>query len=424
MRSFLGALLPIALVALLAAPSASAKLVRFASGLVTPVYLTAPPGDLERVFVAEYFTGEIKIFDVATGEARQSPFLSIGPTRLLGMAFHPDYEHNRFFFVYTEGELGCQLIRYKRSPMNPDLADAGSGKVVLELPGEAEHLGGWVGFGPDGYLYLQVGDNENSGVHDPSNNSQGITGELLGDVLRIDPDRDAFPFELNRNYAIPPDNPFVGTAGEDEIWAYGLRNPWRGSFDRETGDYYLGDVGQYTREEIDFEPAGSPGGRNYGWRLREGSIATPTGGVGGPQPPGGIDPIYDYPHGTGPDEGNAVIGGYVYRGPIVALRGRYFFGDYVNPRIWSLRVDRDTSTVSEFVDWTDAFRPDVGSIDSIVSFGEDGEGNLYVVDFDGEIFRLADLVATPTLGPLGLGVLAILLGAAGIARLASTRAAR
>jgi len=420
MRRLLAALSPIFLVALAAAPSASAKLVRFAEGLVTPLYLTAPPGDLDRVFVAEYFTGEIKIFDVATGQGRQSPFLSLGSSmRLLGLAFHPNYAHNRFFFVYIEDSLGCRLVRYRRSPMDPDLADASSGQTVLVLPGTGEHLGGWVGFGPDGYLYLQVGDYGTSGVHDPPNNAQGITGELLGNVLRLDPDGNDFPFERDRNYAIPPDNPFVGTTGENEIWAFGLRNPWRGSFDRDTGDYYIGDVGQSTREEIDFEPAGSPGGRNYGWRLREGSIATPTGGVGGPQPPGGIDPIYDYLHGTGPDEGSSVIGGYVYRGPIDSLRGRYFFGDFVNPRIWSLRVDRDTSTVTEFIDWTYAFRPNVGSIDSIVSFGEDGEGNLYVVDFDGEIFRLVDFAEAPTLGPLGLGLLAILLGAVGLARLAA-----
>src|SRR5262249_50014875 len=152
--------------------------------------------------------------------------------------------------------------------------------------------------GPDGYLYLQIGDGGSPGVDDASGRGQGITGEFFADVLRIDPDHDDFPSDDTRNYAIPATNPFVGKAGEDEIWAFGLRNPWRGSFDRETGDYIIGDVGEDTREEIDFERAGSTGGRNYGWRLREGTIAMPVAGVGGPQPPGGVDPVYDYSHGT------------------------------------------------------------------------------------------------------------------------------
>src|SRR5690606_35516870 len=132
-----------------------------------------------------------------------------------------------------------------------------------------------------------------------------------------------------RNYAIPPDNPFVGVTGDDEIWAYGLRNPFRAGFDRLTGDLWIGDVGQQTREEIDFQPAGSPGGENYGWRLREGSIATPTGGVGGPPPPDHVEPVFDYAR----TMGSTVIGGTVYRGPIAGLRGRYVFGDFGSSRI-------------------------------------------------------------------------------------------
>ena len=404
------------LLVLLLAPTAAADVasVRFASGLSSPVYLTSAPGDPARVFVAEN-PGQVEILDSDTGERRPSPFLTLpAGTSLLGMAFHPLYASNGFFYVYFQDASGaCHLVRYTRSSGNPDLADAASAATVLDLAGNLGHAGGWVGFGPDGNLYLHVGDGGDFQSHDAPNRGQSITGELLANVLRLDVDGDAFPADASRNYAIPPDNPFVGATGEDEIWAFGLRNPWRGSFDRETGDYFIADVGQDTREEIDFERADAPGGRNYGWRLREGTVATPTGGVGGAQPPGGVDPVYDYTHGPGTDEGQSITGGYVYRGPIAVLRGRYFFADFVQARIWSIRVDRETGAVSDFVDWTDALVPDVGSIDSIVSFGEDTAGNLYIVDFGGEIFRLVGPAAVPALGPAGLGCLAGVLAAAG-----------
>ncbi len=388
--------------------------VRFATGLASPVYLTSAPGDLARVFVAE-LGGGIEILDAVSGQARASAFLSLpAGASLYGLAFHPAYASNGYFFVYYQDGGGlCHLVRYTRSALDPDLADASSARTVLDLPTTFGHVGGWLGYGPDGHLYLQVGDSGDFMSHDAPNRGQSISGELLANVLRLDPDGEDFPGDANRYYAIPSDNPFVGLTGEDEIWAYGMRNPWRGSFDRETGDYYIADVGQDAREEIDFELAGSPGGRNYGWRLREGTIATPTGGVGGAQPPGGVDPIYDYTHGPGAFQGYSVTGGYVYRGPIAALRGQYFFGDFVSERIWSIRVDRTTGAVSDLVDWTAALVPDVGSIDSIVSFGEDSAGNLYLVDHGGEIFRIVDPTAVPALGPAGLALLAGLLVAAG-----------
>ena len=376
--------------------------VRFASGLSNPVYLTFAPGDFERVFVAEN-SGDVEILDVHTGARRPSPFLSLpAGTSLLGLAFHPNYANNGYFYVYYQASGGaCHLVRYTRAPGNPDLADPSSAQTVLDLATTGGHVGGWIGFGPEGYLYLHVGDDGNFQSHDASNRGQSITGELFANVLRLSVDDDDFPGDSTRNYAIPPSNPFVGTAGEDEIWAFGLRNPWRGSFDRDTGDYFIADVGQDSREEIDFERAGGAGGRNYGWRLREGSVATPTGGVGGPQPIGGVDPIYDYTHGPGTNEGQSITGGYVYRGPIPSLRGAYFFGDFVRARIWSIRVDRNTEAISQFTDWTDAFRPDIGTIDSVVSFGEDGAGNLYILDFGGEIFRVVQRTQMPRIGPGG-----------------------
>jgi hypothetical protein len=197
----------------------------------------------------------------------------------------------------------------------------------------------------------------------------------------------------------------VGVSGEDEIWSYGLRNPYRGSFDRATGDYYIADVGEDDREELDFQRVGDPGGQNYGWRLREGTIATPGGGVGGPKPPGNVDPNYEYAHGTGSNQGATIIGGYVYRGPILELQGLYFFGDFINPRIWSLRIDRVTGAVSAFRDWTAAFVPNAGAINGLVSFGEDAAGNLYLVDLDGEIFRVTG--PTPGVPALPVPLLAL-----------------
>jgi glucose/arabinose dehydrogenase len=402
-----------------AAPAAAqVGTVRFASALASPTYLTAPPGDFDRVFVTER-GGDIEVLDVDTGLPRATPFLSIPGVSFaqgfLGLAFHPDYAANGYFYVYYGAGSVARLVRYTRSVGDPDLADPGSAQVVQSVsPIVGDHIGGWIGFGPDGYLYWQVGEGGAGGLYDPPNNAQSISGELLGNVLRIDVDGDDFPGDANRNYAIPPGNPFVGTAGEDEIWSYGLRNPYRGSFDRATGDYYIADVGEDDREEVDFQLAGNPGGQNYGWRLREGTIATPGGGVGGPQPPGGVDPNYEYPHGAGPSEGATVIGGYVYRGPVTELRGRYFFGDFINQRIWSLRIDRASGAVTEFLDWTTAFVPDVGAIGNLVSFGEDALGNLYLLDLDGEIFRVVGPAAgVPALAHGSLALLALALAATG-----------
>lgn len=402
--------------ALMLLPAASARAqavgtVLFASGLASPTYVTAPAGDFTRLFVTE-LSGDIEILDATTGVQRAAPFLTIPGVDgegLQGLAFHPDYDTNGFFYVYYFDNNASHLVRYTRSA-NPDLADGASAFPILTISQPfSNHNGGWIGFGPDGFLYLPVGDGGSQ--HDPSDNGQSITGELLANVLRIDVNGDDFPGDAGRNYAIPSSNPFVGVTGEDEIWAYGLRNPFRASFDRLTGDFYIGDVGQNTREEIDFQPAASSGGENYGWRLREGTIATPTGGIGGAQPSDGVDPVYDYLHGTGTDQGNSVTGGYVYRGPITSLNGKYFFGDFQNERIWS--IEHNGVAVTEFLDWTTAFVPDIGTIDQIVGFGEDAAGNLYIVDLGGQVFRVVGPVgAVPALGGDPRALLALLPAAA------------
>src|SRR5262245_3028564 len=284
---------------------------RVASGLDRPVFLTAAPDDYFRVFVVEQHTGQIKILRRPSFSLEATPFLTVPGVStgeeqgLLGLAFHPDYATNGFFYVYYT-DPDTQVVRYHVSA-NPDVADPASATPVLTVPQpQANHNGGWIAFGPDGFLYVALGDGGNSNDSGPGHtattgNAQDTTDNLLGKILRIDVDGDDFPSDPLRNYAIPADNPFVGGPGDPEIWVYGLRTPWRGRFDRLTDDLYIADVGQDTCEELDVQPATSAGGENYGWRLREGVIATPTGGVGGAKPPGAIDPIFDYPHpSTGP----------------------------------------------------------------------------------------------------------------------------
>ena len=387
--------------------------VRFASGLDSPTYLAAPPGDFTRVFVTERF-GDIEILDRVSGQVRATPFLSISDAfraGLEGLVFDAEYATNGFFYVQvlrTDGII--HVSRYTRSTSDPDLADPTSElTILLSDQSHDGHTGGWMGFGPDGYLYVFIGDGGEQ--HDPENNGQTIVGQLQANILRIDVHGDDFPGDPDRNYAIPADNPFVGATGEDEIWAYGLRNPFRGAFDPVTGDLYIADVGQDTREELNLQPASSTGGENYGWRLREGSIATPTGGIGGPQPPDGVDPFYEYVHGTGPSVGMSITGGFVYSGPIVSLVGKYFFGDYENERIWS--IEHDGIQVTEFLDWTDDFVPPVGTINEIVAFGEDALGEMYIVDLGGEVFKVVGPTAVPALHPTALLIAALGFAGAG-----------
>ncbi len=370
---------------------------RVAAGLDSPLFVTAPPGDQDRLFILEKASGQVKILNLADGSINPSPFLTItdlstdSEQGLLGLAFDPNYDTNGYFYVsYTDATGTAVKSRFQVSQTNPDIADPTSELILLKIPQpQANHNGGWLGFGPDGYLYLSSGDgggsnDQGTGHTDGIGNAQDITDNLLGKMLRIDVRGDDFPNDPDRNYAIPADNPFVGITGDDEIWSYGLRNPWRASFDRVTGDLYIGDVGQGAREEIDFQPA-NVGGANYGWRFREGDIQTP-GGVGGPEPADYVASLYSYSHGSGAFQGRSVTGGYVYRGPIQALQGKYFFADFVSSRIWS--IEHDGSNVTELLDWTAALTPDVNEINNIASFGEDAAGNLYIVDFGGEIFRI------------------------------------
>ena len=354
-----------------------------ASGFDAPVQLTHAGDETNRLFVVEQ-GGLIRI--VTQGAVRPTPFLDLrdrissGDERgLLGLAFHPLYQDNgRFFIYYTDRSGATVVARLSVSAAEPDIAVAASAETLLRVPQPfPNHNGGQLAFSPlDGYLYIGLGDGGSG--NDPRNHGQN-KNTMLGTILRIDVDSGA-PF------AVPPDNPFVGRDGADAIWAYGLRNPWRFSFN-ETGDLYIGDVGQNAWEEIDFQAAGTPGGLNFGWAIREGPCPR-----GRQQPcvdasPELTEPIAFYDRGRGA----SVTGGFVYRGSrFPALSGRYFYGDFISGRIWSLPP---AGGASERVP-----RLELETSLGISSFGEDESGELYVVDyFGGEIHRLEDAVNAPVI---------------------------
>ena len=355
-----------------------------ANGLARPVQVTHAPGDTDRIFIVDArsgATGSVRIVDINTDTLLPTPFLTqtvntSSEQGLLGLAFHPNYADNGYVYINYTRSGNTYIDRFTVSAGDPNVVDPGSSTPVMVISQPfSNHNGGWLGFGPDGYLYIATGDGGSG--NDPGNRAQDITNQLLGKMLRIDVDGDDFPSDTNRNYAIPASNPFVGVTGDDEIWAYGLRNPWRCSFDRATGDLYIGDVGQNAREEISFQPAGSTGGENYGWRCMEGAGCTGLSGCTC-NDPGLTDPIYSYNQGSA---GRSVTGGHVYRGSAMPwLDGTYFFGDYISNRIWSFRY---TGSVTEFQERTDA-----GPVSNISGFGEDANGELYLVSLNGVIYRL------------------------------------
>ncbi len=340
------------------------RLTRVAS-LDQPLALAVRPGD-PALFVAEKPGRVIALRD---GKVDPEPVLDItgevslgGEQGLLGLAFSPDGD---FLYVnYTDLEGDTHVTEFE---MSEERANSSSRREVLVVDQPfANHNGGNLVFGPDGYLYIGLGDGGSGG--DPMDNAQDLS-VLLGKMLRIDPRPDG-----GRPYDIPPDNPFVDRAGaRPEIWALGLRNPWRYSFDRETGDLWIGDVGQSAWEEVDLQPAGSSGGENYGWNLREGAHPY----EGGEQPPGAIDPVFEYPHGAG---GCVVTGGFVYRGEAIPdLVGAYVVADFCLGTLEALRV-QDGRVVG---------RRSLGPVVSMLSsFGEDAAGELYAMSLEGGLFRL------------------------------------
>jgi glucose/arabinose dehydrogenase len=353
------------------------RLVRVGS-FENPVDIVSPPDDDSRLMVVEQ-TGRIMV--LRGGRTLSRPFLDLrsdiaygGEQGLLSVAFPPDYRRSGRFYVYytNRGAADNRIVEYRRSASNPDRADASSARLVLAMPNlEANHNGGLMLFGPDGLMYVGTGDGGGANdQHGARGNAQDL-GSLLGKLLRIDPRASG-----GRPYRIPSSNPFVGRAGaRGEIYAYGLRNPWRFSFDRRTGDLAIGDVGQDQVEEVDFVRRGRGRGANFGWRVFEGNRRN----VPGELAPGAIGPVIVHRHSEG---WCSVTGGYIVRDPTVpSLFGRYVYGDFCEGRVRTARL-RAGRAVPD--------RPlDLRGVPSISSFGQDNRGRVYVVSLAGPIYRLA-----------------------------------
>jgi glucose/arabinose dehydrogenase len=345
-----------------------------ATGFAFPLLLTAPAGDA-RLFIVEK-GGLVKI--VKSGATLAAPFLDLtslvssgSEQGLLGLAFDPQYAANGRFFVSYTNLAGDNVLASYQVSSDADRADPASAVVRLTVGQPYDnHNGGHIVFGPDGYLYFGIGDGGSGG--DPEGHGQD-RNDLLGSLLRLD-------VSGTTGYAVPASNPFAGTAGaRGELWDWGLRNPWRFSFDRSTGDLYIGDVGQNEREEIDVSTAGSGGGKglNYGWSIMEGTRCYNAASC---DMSGLTLPVLDYTH----SDGCSVTGGYVYRGSAIpALAGTYFYSDFCGGWVRSFRYVG--GAVTETGSW-DALEPGGG----VPSFGEDSAGELYILSASGGVYRIVE----------------------------------
>jgi len=417
---------------------------RVANGLARPLFVSAPVGDNSRLFIVEQrtgsvapATGRIRILNLPANTLNATAYLSVGNLSagseqgLLGLAFHPNFLNNGYFYVNLTrtAQAGVsagstQIVRYRANApfATSTTADPASATTLLTIPQpDANHNGGWISFGPDGFLYISSGDggcaNDSTcgGAtpsvfpHSAGGNAQDRTQNLLGKMLRLDvdgpdnipgnADDDAFPADADRNYAIPATNPYVATAEDDEIFMYGLRNAWRSSFDRATGDLWIADVGQDVREEVNLVRAGAGSGLNFGWRCMEGTRCTGLSGCTC-NSAGLTMPILEYGHTAvvGPTAllGCSITGGVVYRGAAIpCLDGYYFFTDYCTANIHTFRAGPN----NEIVDLVSRGQMNAAgqAINNVVSFGEDNAGNMYIVDqTGGEVFRV---ISTGFTGP-------------------------
>ncbi len=365
-----------------------------------PICIANTPADPQFIYVCER-TGAIRVLDKDTGVLSPGAFLDISPVvstdsdnGLLALAFDPNYAANGFFYInYNTLDGHIVLARYHATP-GAHTADPASAYTILRYTRQLGHNGGWIGFSPaNRYLYITSGDGDLGGTYDIGNHAQTIVNERLGKIFRIDPRSDDFPNDPDRNYHIPVDNPFVGSGADDEIWSYGVRNPWRASFDRASGDFYFGDVGMDTWEEINFESAFSPGARNYGWPCMEATHCTDATACTCNDPALAL-PIFELPHPTA----NAITGGYVYRGQAIPeLFGTYFFGDFLRHKVWSFNPHGQEAP-SEIQDWTDDLTPPGTTmpISYIAAFGEDADGELYICSiFTNKIYKLVPYPCLP-----------------------------
>ncbi|MFL5681095.1 MAG: PQQ-dependent sugar dehydrogenase [Chloroflexota bacterium] len=364
-------------------PSAvSISLQEVAAGLSNPVLVTNANDGSGRLFVVEQ-SGKIRI--VKNGSVLTTPFLDLTPSvstgneqGLLGLAFHPSFKTNGRFFVDLTLANGDTAINEYRVTTDPDRADWRTGKRILTIAQPYDnHNGGHIAFGPDGFLYIATGDGGSAG--DPGNRAQSLT-TLLGKLLRIDVNGTSG----TRNYRIPASNPFVNKAGYDGIWSYGLRNPWRFSFDRATGHLFIGDVGQDSWEEIDRGTSATPGrGVNFGWRVLEGRHCyNPSTGC---TSAGKWPPLVAYGHAVTGEDNCSVTGGYVYRGAQTILQGGYFFADFCSGRIWAVDSAATSPATPKLL---------LDTTYNISSFGEDQAGEVYVADHTGgRIYRIVGAAA-------------------------------
>ncbi len=377
------------------------------SGLTAPDFITNAGDGSNRLFILEQ-TGIIRVFK--NGSLLATPFLTLGglvsnftggsgEQGLLGLAFDPNYSSSGIFYITYTTTTGnatfpytTTLARYRVSSGNADVADPASGEVLLSIPKKyTNHNGGMLAFGPDGYLYMSMGDGGSGG--DPDNNAQNLH-TLLGKLLRLDVTSTP---PSGQKYAIPSSNPFYSSsdpAVKKEIWAYGLRNPWRFSFDRSNGNLYIGDVGQNIEEEVDFQAAASAGGQNYGWHILEGNLCyTPSTNCVAPT--AYVPPVATYDHGTNDSYGCSLTGGYVYRGSASpALQGVYLYGDFCSGRVFGLVRNANSS-------WT--YGQIASTSYTISSFGQDEQGELYLADYyGGKIYHISSNSVTIS-GNAGVG---------------------
>jgi len=346
------------------------------NGLSQPVDLQSAPGDTNRLFIVEK-PGIIRVFQ--GGALLPKPFLDISSRvsrgteqGLLGLAFHPQFATNRRFYVdYTDISGDTRVVEFL-ADAGLDSASATEREILFVDQPADNHNGGQIAFGPDGYLYVALGDG--GGAGDTYHNGQNL-GSLLAKLLRLNVD-------AGSPYSIPADNPFVGRTGaKGETWDYGLRNPWRFSFDRLNGDLYIADVGQNLYEEVDYEPHHA-GGKNYGWNIMEGFHCFNASTC---NKAGLTLPVVEYPH----QDGCSITGGYIYRGAeIPELNGTYFYGDYCTGIVRSFRIDQSKAVNAQ--DWTSTLRTQSGGrMEQLSSFGQDARGELYLVLLTGEVYQIA-----------------------------------
>lgn len=376
---------------------------RVASGLTQPLYLEGIPGT-DRVVVLQK-GGLARVLNPENGQIESVPFLDVvddvtdsagnipGERGLVGLAFSPNFTTDRTVYInLTNSDGNTELRKYQTFASNRFQVDPSTVDVILTIPQLDEfHNGGWIGFDGNGLLYMGTGDGGAFATRPdgaPARNNAQDTNSLLGKILRIDVSGDDFPADANRDYRIPAGNAFPsnGSAGLPEIFALGLRNPWRSSFDRQTGDLFIADVGENNREEINrMRP--SDAGANYGWAVREG-----TAFFSGPDSSAFTPPVADYAHGTGPTQGRSITGGYVYRGNIGPIRNHYLFADFISGNVWSVPVSSltvgQTLDASQFIRLNDQLVPDAGTLSNISSFGIDNDGNVYIISIGGSIFRI------------------------------------